>query len=214
MRAAEHETKLNPAQWEALRYLARCNRFSNSPGALKDYLAATKGTISQTLKTLERKGLIEKASRSGDKRSVTLTLTAMGSKTLSWDPWQRLEIYVKEVAPEHRRALLTALRTLLGQEIARNQLKTFGICRRCRDFELNGCARDPSGPHRCGLFELPLSAGDAERICADHHPRDGRRAGQTKDAEPRSSVLEPEAPLREHELPPFRPRKALAAKPE
>lgn len=171
MRAAEHDTNLNPAQWEALRYLARCNRFSNSPGALKDYLAATKGTISQTLKTLERKGLIEKTNRPGDGRSVALALTAAGSKTLSWDPWQRLEVHVKEIAPENRRGLLLALRAILAQEIARNRLKTFGTCRRCRHFRLNAAPNGSSSPHQCDLYRLPLSAADAEHICADHEPR-------------------------------------------
>ena len=47
MRAKEHEDGLNPAQWESLRYLARANRFSNSPGALTRYLGATKGTMVQ-----------------------------------------------------------------------------------------------------------------------------------------------------------------------
>ena len=73
MRAREHEGGLNPAQWEALRYLNRANRFSNSPGALTRYLGATKGTISQTLMALERKGFIAKAERPGEKRSVSLS---------------------------------------------------------------------------------------------------------------------------------------------
>ena len=54
MRAREHEDGLNPAQWEALRFLSRANRFSNAPGALTRYLGATKGTVSQTLMALER----------------------------------------------------------------------------------------------------------------------------------------------------------------
>src|SRR6266540_3826854 len=78
MRASEFGDGLNPAQWEALRYLARANRFSNSPGALTRYLAATKGTISQTVIALERKGYIAKANRPGEKRSIILTLTARG----------------------------------------------------------------------------------------------------------------------------------------
>ena len=60
MRAGEHEGGLNPAQWEALRYLSRANRFSNSPIALTRFLGSTKGTISQTIKALERKGYIAK----------------------------------------------------------------------------------------------------------------------------------------------------------
>ena len=46
---------LNPAQWEALRYVSRANRFSNSPGALAQYLGSTKGTVSQTILSLEKK---------------------------------------------------------------------------------------------------------------------------------------------------------------
>ena len=34
---------INPAQWKALRYLARANRFSRTPAALADYLASTRG---------------------------------------------------------------------------------------------------------------------------------------------------------------------------
>ena len=63
MRAREHEDGLNPAQWEALRFLTRANRFSNSPGALTRYLGATKGTISQTVMALERKGFISQGAR-------------------------------------------------------------------------------------------------------------------------------------------------------
>src|SRR3546814_13923422 len=40
---------LNPAQWEALRFLATANKYSRSPTALAEYLGATKGTVSQTL---------------------------------------------------------------------------------------------------------------------------------------------------------------------
>ena len=82
MRASEHDGDLNPAQWEALRYLARANRFSNSPAALTRYLGATKGTISQTLMALDRKGYIAKAERPGEKRSITLTLTVTGRPPL------------------------------------------------------------------------------------------------------------------------------------
>ena len=56
-RAASFEHGLHPAQWEALRYLASANIFSNSPKALARYLGATKGTVSQTLAALVAKGL-------------------------------------------------------------------------------------------------------------------------------------------------------------
>ncbi|CAH2394963.1 hypothetical protein [Mesorhizobium ventifaucium] len=42
-RSGEQSGRLNPAQWDALRYLARANRFSRTPAALANYLASTRG---------------------------------------------------------------------------------------------------------------------------------------------------------------------------
>ena len=41
---------LNPAQWAALRYVARADRNSCSPSALADLMGSTKGTVPQTRK--------------------------------------------------------------------------------------------------------------------------------------------------------------------
>ena len=57
-RELQYVDGLNPAQWEALRYLNRANRYSRTPGGVADFLGATKGTISQTVSALESKGLI------------------------------------------------------------------------------------------------------------------------------------------------------------
>ena len=54
----QYSQGLNPAQWNALRYLARANKYSTSPGVLAEYFRTTKGTVSQTLIALESKGLI------------------------------------------------------------------------------------------------------------------------------------------------------------
>lgn len=75
LRSEEFDSGLIPAQWEALRYLARCNRFSDSPAALAAYMGSTRGTVSQTVRALERKGLVEKTPRQGEGRSVTLGLS-------------------------------------------------------------------------------------------------------------------------------------------
>ena len=67
---------LSPAQWEALRFLARANRYSRGPSALAEFLGTTKGTISQTLIALENKGYLRRRRGARDKRSVDLELTA------------------------------------------------------------------------------------------------------------------------------------------
>jgi DNA-binding MarR family transcriptional regulator len=168
MRAQEHEDGLNPAQREALRYLARANRFSNSPGALTRYLGATKGTISQTVKALERKGFISKAEREGEKRSITLVLTPKGEDALARDPWARLAQAADDLGGKTRRRLAKGLRELLGAELEQGRHLSFGLCATCRFFREKGRDGDTRGPHQCMLLDEPLSAADSHKICVEH----------------------------------------------
>lgn len=48
--------ELQPVQLSALHYLARCNRYSDTPLGVTEYLGLTKGTVSQSLKVLEGGG--------------------------------------------------------------------------------------------------------------------------------------------------------------
>ena len=168
MRAREHDDGLNPAQWEALRYLDRANRFSNSPGALTQYLGATKGTISQTVISLERKGFIAKSVREGEKRSVVLALTAHGKAVLEKDPWKQIADSAGELGNKTRRRLAKGLKEMLAAELARGQLKSFGLCTTCRFFREKGRSADSAGPHHCMLLNVPLSTADSQRICVEH----------------------------------------------
>ena len=117
MRSAEHEIGLNPAQWEALRYLSRCNSSSNSPIALTRYLGATKGTISQTVIALVNKGLVTKTNRQGERRSVALLLTDEGREFLKEDPWKRVEKAFKKKGPKKQAATAATLSKLLEEEL-------------------------------------------------------------------------------------------------
>ncbi|MCB1434591.1 MAG: MarR family transcriptional regulator [Alphaproteobacteria bacterium] len=171
VRAREHEGNLNPAQWEALRYIRRANRFSNSPGALTLFLGATKGTISQTLMALERKGLISKTPRPEEKRSIALSLTARGEEQLTQDPWRELADAADRLGNKTRRRLAKGLRELLEAELQRGRHKSFGQCSTCRYFREKSRDIEAGGPHYCMLFEAALSSDDASRICLEHEPR-------------------------------------------
>ncbi len=168
MRAREHDHGLNPAQWEALRYLGRANRFSDSPGALTRYLGATKGTISQTLMALERKGLVSKSLRGTGRRSVRLALTDKGRGILAEDPWTLLANSAEELGGKTRRRLQRGLEELLEQELLRTGLASFGSCGSCRYFREGGRDGDAQGPHLCMAFEAPLSGEETVRICVAH----------------------------------------------
>ena len=76
--AIQFANGLNPAQWEALRFLSRANGYSRSPGALAEYLGSTKGTVSQTLIALESKGYVIRNRSETDRRSIKIELTDEG----------------------------------------------------------------------------------------------------------------------------------------
>jgi DNA-binding MarR family transcriptional regulator len=170
MRAREHDDGLNPAQWEALRFLNRANRFSNSPGALTRYLGATKGTVSQTLIALERKGYIARALREGGRKSISLSLTAKGVETLTRDPWADLARAAEDLGGKTKRRLQRGLAELLEQERGRSGVASFGVCSTCRFFRERGRSDDAKGPHLCMAFEEALTESDVSRICHEHAP--------------------------------------------
>ncbi len=171
MRSGEFADGLNPAQWEALRFLARANRFSNSPGALTRYLGATKGTISQTVKALERKQLIVKSERPGEKRSIALELTDAGRALMARDPWMALGRACAALGGKTRRRMDKGLSELLAGETARRESPSFGVCMSCRFWREAGPRDDPERPHLCMLFDLPVSAAEATQICIAHEVR-------------------------------------------
>lgn len=82
---------LNPAQWSALRYFAEAGSKDSTPSAFARTHRATKGTVSQTLIALARKGLIDKITDAKDGRSITIRLTAAGTALLARDPWLAFE---------------------------------------------------------------------------------------------------------------------------
>ncbi|MCB2055160.1 MAG: winged helix-turn-helix transcriptional regulator [Geminicoccaceae bacterium] len=159
-----HKHGLKPAQWEALRYLAAANRFSRSPGALTAWLGVTKGTVSQTLQALERKGLIEKRPAPGDRRGVRLDLTEAGDRLLADDPMGDLDAAVAGLPREAREALGASLEAVLKAMLARRGGRPFGACRSCMHFRPN---HDRGAPHLCNLLNEPLSVEDGERICVE-----------------------------------------------
>ena len=163
LRAEGHAGGLNPAQWEALRYLSRANRFSNSPIALTAYLDATKGTVSQTVMALERKGLIAKGPREGEKRSIALSLTDAGRASLSADPLNDLVPALDAVGAKGRRRMARAADEIIAAESSRRSLESFGSCPSCRFY------REKSGEHpSCMYFEQELTTEDIKRLCVAH----------------------------------------------
>lgn len=160
---------LNAAQWEALRYLARANRFSRTPALLADYLGSTRGTVSRTLAALEAKGYVERVPSARDGRSVELALTKLAEEALKRDPLLALAEDIERATGDGAAALADALRRTLRHAIARNGGRAFEACFSCRHFRA-GVHASLRAPHHCALLDEPLSDADGTAICAENEP--------------------------------------------
>lgn len=157
-----HASGLRPVQWEALRYLDKANRFSLNSTALTAYLGSTKGTVSQTIMALERKGLVSNQSDSKDRRRNRLALTAKGRKLLGEDPLSEWEDAASELSASSQASLVSGLRKLLSIRLDAQNRRPFGQCQSCAHFEAHHSKGDP---HYCRLLQEKLSEMDSAAIC-------------------------------------------------
>ena len=165
-RSDEQREGLYPAQWMALRYLARANRYSRTPIALTRYMNATRGTISQTLIALERKGLVERNPSKRDRRSVEVELTAAGRAALASDPaLDQSREFARALGPQCAE-LRDQLERLLLQLIGRTDGPVFGVCAACRHFRKAGVDAK-AGLHHCSLLDVALSQDESKQICIE-----------------------------------------------
>jgi DNA-binding MarR family transcriptional regulator len=159
-------TDLQPIQLSALMYLGRCNRYSDTPLAVTEYLGLTKGTVSQSLKALESKGLLIKRPDARDKRSVHLMLTPPAQALL--DAVTPPDFLV--AAAGRMGADAVVLEGLL-LELLRNiqqgeDVPGFGLCRTCRFHQT------VAGGAFCGLTQESLEPREIELICREHQTPD------------------------------------------
>lgn len=155
---------LQPVHMEALHYLSRCNRYSNTPVAVADFLGLTKGTVSQTLRLLEADGLLQKEADTQDRRVIRLSLTPAGRQVLAEAiPPPLLDAALAEIPAAEQEQLQQSVALLLRALQHANRLKTFGACKTCCHHQ-----HIADNQRLCGLTREVLSHADAELICREH----------------------------------------------
>ncbi len=155
---------LQPVQLEALHYLAICNRYSDTPRAVAEYLGLTKGTVSQTLKVLESKSLITKTSDGRDKRVIHLKPSPAGQRLLEKAiPAPSLQAACARLPEEQQASIVAGMKTLLLACQRANSMKSFGLCHTCLHNQRTG-----EGGYFCGLTQEALSTEEVMRICREH----------------------------------------------
>ena len=166
----QYSQGLNPAQWNALRYLARANKYSTSPGVLAEYFRTTKGTVSQTLIALESKGLIRRIRCDEDRRKVRLGLTKAGKAMLELDPLREIERASAGVPVSDRDCLVAAMSTIVNDLCTHHEGPRFGVCSACCHLDSSEGSDGCEGIRRCGLTKDPLATGELAQICVDFSP--------------------------------------------
>lgn len=91
---------LNPAQWNALRFLSRANRDASTLSGFALFHQVKKSTASLTISSLVRKGLIRKEIAGSDRRVVRLSLTPAGERVLGNDPLDELAQAIGQLPPD------------------------------------------------------------------------------------------------------------------
>jgi DNA-binding MarR family transcriptional regulator len=155
---------LEPVHLQALAYLSRANRYSDTPIAVAEFLGLTKGNVSQRLLALERAGLLSRRPDNEDGRVVHLAPTARARallRTLVPPPGWRTAL--REAGIDEA-ALGTILTVLLAGLQRANAQRTFGQCQTCRFL------RRENGGFICGLTLEPLMPADTQLLCREHEP--------------------------------------------
>lgn len=161
---------LNPAQWAALRYVARANSNSCSPSALADLVGLTEGTVSQTRKALEAMGLIERHRKPSDRRAIRITVTQDGHELLLKDPLGRIHDALTPCDWTEQRKIVDGMQGLLDVFQRYGQIPDFGPYLSFTPYEPEGCGEISGVGCRCGVSGELFNSLEADQVCADFSP--------------------------------------------
>lgn len=163
-RAGEGRCDLTQAQWGCLRFVARANASTRTPSGFAAYQATTRGTASQIIKSLERRGLICRAPSATDRRSVVFDLTEAGQAMLAHDPMHDIVGLIRRIEPAESRRFLRTLSHLVVALAGLRAAPPFGSCTDCNHF-----SPMPGGGY-CGCMAAVMAAEETTRLCASFDP--------------------------------------------
>lgn len=167
---ASGERGLTPTQSQILVLLA------SLPGDLgvklvAEQLAVTKGTASEAVSALERKGLLIKTDAPADGRAIVLELTRRGRKeAVRSREWPEVLLRAADSLPASEQAglvrgLVGMIRTL--QELGAVPLSR--MCVGCRYFRPN-VAPASDRAHYCNYIDAPIGDAELQIDCPEMEP--------------------------------------------
>ncbi len=154
---------LTQAQWMALRFFARANRFSRNVSGFADFHATTRGTASQTVKSLVEQGYLERTRSDKDGRSARFDLTPLADDKLAEDPMGDLVRAVGTLNARQKEQAAKSLQQIMIS-LARGRGGTMlGACTLCGHLQIGDT-------FHCRLMQESLEASEFEQLCARFMP--------------------------------------------
>ena len=161
---------LTAAQWAVLRYFAQANRFSRTPSAFAAFHATTRGTASQTIKSIETLGYLTRLRSKDDRRSVQLVLTEKARAILANDPFESLVRAAGSLPPTVQGHFASALQRMLAQVAHERGKPPFGTCTSCQHLESDRCNPKKQASYACGFTREPLHLEELDGVCINFIP--------------------------------------------
>ncbi|WP_240607889.1 MarR family winged helix-turn-helix transcriptional regulator [Pararhodobacter oceanensis] len=166
------DPSLTAAQWTALRYFASANRFSRTPSAFSQFHVTTRGTASQTVKSLVSLGLLQRTPCEHDGRVARIDVTEAGHLKLASDPLRDLSRCIDALPAAQRSAFTEALATISSALAGLRAAPQFGNCNDC-----GHCDTSQPASTYCRCTQSILGGADLGALCVDFVPLSDRRKG-------------------------------------
>ncbi|MBL8923959.1 MAG: winged helix-turn-helix transcriptional regulator [Myxococcaceae bacterium] len=159
---------LSPLQGQILSMLSTA-RGGLKPTVLAERLAVSAPTISDSVKALTTKGLVERRADERDARVSLVVLTTKGRAearaAAGWPDFLAGAVEALDEAEQEAfwRGLVKMIATLQRDE----QIPVSRMCITCTHFRPNA-HRDASMPHHCAFVDAPMGARHLRLECPEH----------------------------------------------
>lgn len=155
---------LSPIQIQILIFLLFHESDKCKVGYLAQEFNVTKATISDSVKVLLKKQLIEKETDKTDTRSFYISLTNTGKETAkkSASFAQSIEQPLHHLSEDQKEVLLQSLLEMIYKLNQQGVITIQRMCFTCRFYELN------NNKHFCKLLDKSLNNKELRVDCAEH----------------------------------------------
>lgn len=158
------ETALSPIQIQILIFLLFHAKDKCKVSYLAQEFNMTKATISDSIKLLLQKGLVEKLDDDNDTRSYIIGLTNAGKKTAESSSHFAFAIEkpIAGFSEEQKEVMLTGLLKLIHELNKAGVITIQRMCSTCVNY------RGENGTHYCQLLQMKLEAQNLRVDCPEH----------------------------------------------